>query len=69
MGGKFEEMYMNHTSYLKKKEINREDYKKGRFQRTRDGYNSTGSTGSGKLLTMSSQMQSEIYTDCGMSRD
>ena len=60
---------MNHTSDLKKKDTNREDKKKGRSQRTRDGYNSTGNIGSGKLLTMSSQMQSEIYTDCRMYQD
>ena len=42
--------------------------KNGRYQRTRSGENSTGNSGSGKSLTLSSHMQSALCTDCGMSQ-
>ena len=41
----------------------------GNSQRTRDGENSTENSGSVKSLTMSSQIQSALSTDFGMSQD
>ena len=43
--------------------------KKGRLNKTRDGENSTGNSGNGKILTLSSQMQSALCTDGVMSQD
>ena len=74
MEGKFDGMYMNHPANKndEREEENqrkRESQKIGRSQRTRDGENSTRNSGSGKILTLSSKMQSEFCTDCGMSQD
>ena len=38
-------------------------------QRIRDGENSTGNSGNEKILTLSSQMQSVLFTDYGMSHE
>ena len=66
-------MYMKyqdnkHDEWDEENQRNREAYKKGRFQRTRDGENSTGNSGSGKILTLSSHMKSELCNHCGMSQ-
>ena len=45
-----------------KKKKNREAYKKVRYQRTRDGKNSIGISGSGKSLTLSSQINSALMS-------
>ena len=57
-----------HDEWAKGKQNNRQSYKKGRSQHTRYFEKSTGSSGSVKCLTLSSQMQSALCTDCGMSQ-
>ena len=44
----------NHDEWAEENKSKREAYKKGRYQRKRDGENSTGNSGSGKSLTLSS---------------
>ena len=71
-GREIDEMYMNHPDnkngeWDEEKQRNREAYKKGRSQSTRDCGNSTGSSGSGKCLIMCSQIQPTFCTDGGMS--
>ena len=70
---KFDVMYMNHPSrnhdeWAEEKQSKIESYKNGKYQITRDGENSTGNSGSGKSLTLSSHMQSALCTDCRMSQ-
>ena len=65
---------MNHTSnkdveWSEENQRKREAHKKGRSQITRDGKKETGNSGSGKNLTLSSQMQSTLCTYCGMYQD
>ena len=71
MEGKFYGMYMNHPSnkhdeWYEEKQRNRESHKKGRSQSTRDCEKSTGSSESGKLSTLFSQMKSSLCTDYGI---
>ena len=53
----------NNNEWYAENHRKREVYKKGRYLRNRDGKNSTGNSGSGKCLTLSSQMQSSLCTD------
>ena len=74
MEGKFDGMYMNHPAnkhdeWDELKNIKIEAYQKGRSQRTMFGEKSTGNGGIGKILTLSSQIQSALCTDCGMYQD
>ena len=67
MEGKFDGMYMihldnKHDEWSEEKEKKREAYKKVRYQRTRDCKNSTGNSGSGKSLTLSSQINSALMS-------
>ena len=61
MEGKFDGIYMKisdnkHDEWAEEKQSNREVYKLGRYQRTRDGKNPIGNSGSGKSLTFPSKM-------------
>ena len=61
-------MYMihpdnKHDEWSEEKEKKRDSYKKFRYQRTRDGKKSTGNSGSGKSLTLSSQMHSALMSE------
>ena len=49
-----------------KKKSRRESYKKGKSKRTRDGKKSTINSGSGKSLTLYSQIQYSLCTKCEM---
>ena len=58
----FHEIYLNcvenkHIEWAKEKQSNRESYKKGMSQRTRDSENSTINIGSRKRLTLPSHIQ------------
>ena len=71
MEKKFDGMYMNHPENKhdecdEESQRKREAYKNVRPHRTRDSENSTGNNGSGKILTLSSHMQSVLCTDFGM---
>ena len=73
MEGKFDGMYMNHPAnkhdeWDELKNIKIEAYQKGRSQRTMFGEKSTGNGGIGKILTLSSQIQYVLCTDCAMSQ-
>ena len=57
-----------HDGRAEENQKKRKSYKKGRYKITRDGKNSTGNGKSGKSLTLSSQTQSALFTDCGMSQ-
>ena len=47
---------------------NREHYKNGRSESTRDGENSTENSGNGKSLNLSSQIQYVFCTGYGVSQ-
>ena len=71
MQGKFDGMYVNNIAYKhderdEENQRKRESHKKFRYQKKMDGVNSTGNSESKKNLTLSSQMQSALYTDCVM---
>ena len=71
MKGKFDGMCMNHSDnnhneWAEEKKNNIDDYKKGRSQHPRDCGNSNGNSGSGKFITLSSQMYSTLCADCTM---
>ena len=73
MGGKFDGMYMNrisnkHDEWEEENQRKRKSYTKGRSQTTRDCKESTGNSGNGKSLTLSSQIKLKLFTDCGISR-
>ena len=53
---------------LKKNRVREKPKKKGRSQHTKDVENSTGNGESGKSLTLSSNIQSALCTECGMSQ-
>ena len=66
-------MYMNHLDknqdeWYEEKKRNRESHKEVRSQHKSDYENPTGNIISGKCLTLSSQMQSALRTDCRMSQ-
>ena len=57
---------MNMTNGLNKNRGIDKPTKKGKTQRTRDCENSNGSSRSGKWLTLFSQIQYTLCTECGM---
>ena len=74
MEGKFDGIYTNyisnkHDEWSEENQNKIEAYQKVRSQRTIDGENSNVKSGSGKSLTMSSQINSALCTDFGISHD
>ena len=51
------------------KQRNRESYKSGRSQRTRDGKKLNVNSGRGKILNLSSKIKSALCTVCEISQD
>ena len=71
MERKSDTVYTNHPAnkhdeWYKDIQRKRKAYKKVSPHITRDSENSTGNSGSGKILTMSSHVQSAYFTDFGM---
>ena len=72
MGGKFDVMNIKylakkHNRWAEENQRNIEAYKNVRYQWTMYDEKSTGKSGSGKRITLSSQIWYAFCTDCGMS--